>query len=40
MTLGFSLLKKISEDRCLRTAFAVNILAQERGKERRLEKAA
>jgi len=40
MKLGFLHLKKISEGRSLRTRSAVNIYAQERGKERRLEKAA
>lgn len=41
MRLGFLNLKKISEGRCLRTGFAANtrIYAQERGKERKLEKA-
>jgi len=39
MKLGFLNLKKISEGRCLRTGFAVNIYPQESGKERKLEKA-
>jgi len=39
MKLGFLNSKKISQGRCLRTGVAVNIYPQQRGKERKLEKA-